>query len=94
MNNVLLRYICHPDEFPSFEFAMEALSTGARESVAITPELILLPDSKGFGVVYKTDAAGVLKPENEGFMFTPIIEGAPAARRAIFKLQKEGMLCH
>jgi len=93
INGRLLRYLCYPDPYPSFEFSVEALRTGARHSVAVTPELIMLPHSEGVAIVYKSDSAGVLKigEENE---FIPTVNGSPASRRAIFRLRKEGWLCH
>lgn len=98
MHNTLLAYMCMPNEYPTVNFSYDAILGNSRESIAITPELILAPASKGCTVIYKMDTAGtLLKSEsafdNASYIFTPSCQDSPASRRAAFRLQKEGILC-
>lgn len=94
----LLAYLCFPNEHPSIDFAYDALSSRSRDSVAISHELILGQALEGCSVMYKADMAGTLvrstePTDNASYVFQPSLESSPAAKRAAFKLQKEGILC-
>ncbi len=91
----MLRYLCFPDAYPTYDFAFEALLSNSRESVAVSPEMILVASHQDncCEVVYKTEMAGTLERRDRGYSFEPLVEGTPAARRAAFRLQKEGLLC-
>ena len=83
-----------PTEYPTLAKARSLLDTGSMSSVAISKDLILYPSKKeGYTVVCSGEVAGTLEPDTIGFIFTSEIEASPAAKRAAFKLQKEGFLC-
>ena len=95
----MLAYLCFPNEYPTIDFAYEALITMSRLSIAISPELILTQAQKGCFVIYKATTAGILIKstealDNASYLFQPDLDNSPAAKRAAFRLQKEGILCH
>jgi len=93
----LLRALCFPPEYPSLEFAMRALQQEEVNSIAITRDLILArsPTSVAdYRVVCQGMEAGTLHTVDNGFSFEGSLNQHPAGKRALVKLQKEGIVCH
>lgn len=92
-----LRQLCFPAEYPSLEFAMRSLQQEECSSIAITRDLILCRSPVNVGeykVICQGLPAGILKTEEEGYSFKGTLNDHPAGKRALVKLQKEGIVCH
>lgn len=100
LDTKMMRQLCFPDEYPSLEWCRKALNTQEVNSVAWTPELILssttVPDR--YGLVCKGFEAGIVEYNEDEGSFIPVVEDgeivSQAMRRAMFKLDKGGYLCH
>jgi len=70
------------------DFALRAIKEKVTRSVAITQDVILANTPDGLAVVFRGIKVGMLEDEN----FIPDHERSPIARRAMQKLQEEGMI--
>jgi len=70
------------------------ISQGAQLSVAVSRDFILFVTGTGrVNVICQGHFAGHILREKHSYVFTPSDELNPVCQRAMFKLQKEGLLC-
>ena len=89
----MIKKMNFPPDYPTLDRAMSTLEGNHDSSVAISRDIILTKGTKGYGVVCSGESAGTLVETSNGFCFEPTMEASPFAKRAAFKLQKEGFLC-
>ena len=79
--------------YPAIEEALVSLRGLERTSVAVSRDLILVGTTTPIRILCRGAYVGELAESNGRYEFIPEIESSPIARRILFKLQKEGILC-
>lgn len=92
INDVQMNELCFPSEYPSMGYVLRAFKQGERRSVAVTASIILCSRTNGANVIFKGEDAGNIEFTPNQHIFTPRLD-CPLSKRALFRLQKEGILC-
>ena len=89
INKRMLVALLEPSYLPVDE-AVLSIHDGDRHSVAISRDLII---NSTLSIIYKGHSVGQLLEQDGTYLFEATMLRDPRAKRAAFKLQKEGVLC-
>lgn len=96
MGHTVMKKLCFPPEYPSMQFAVDALNNGGYSSIAVSRDLILFRiDQNRFRLICLGTPSATVEPTDCGRLRMLEDEVITAAdKRAIYKLEKEGWLWH
>ena len=90
MIHTMLPALLEVEDYPPLDIALEQLQSGQYTSVAISRDIIIGPELE---VIARGIEAGRLLLVEGEYRFDPELARSPLARRAAFKLAKEGVIC-
>lgn len=94
IDHYIMRQLHTPGPCPSMREGYDLIYQGAQRSVAISRDFILFVTGTGrVNVICQGKPTGHIVRETHGYEFVPADELDPFCHRAMFKLQKEGLLC-
>jgi hypothetical protein len=95
LNVKFMHQLCNEEEYPNLVEALRRLKLKTQLAVAITKDLIVLKRQKEYGLNCCGSECGTVTFVNGRLAVEPTLgDKNPAYIRALYKLEKEGLLCH